>query len=134
MGKPSIIVEAGGGGRLTEDAVQYITNGINNVMKKLKMIEGVPTPTEKPRIRYRPMVYVNRGGLLYTPPLGTRVKKGDNVGEVRNIFGDLLETLHSPVNGVIIFRRSPLPVSKNDKAVAIISDEDIPPPKSRPHP
>lgn len=131
LGKPTIVVEAGGYGRLSEDATKFLTNGIVNVMRRLKMLEGTPTPNERPKIRDRPSVYVKRGGLLYTPPIGTRIKKGECVGEVRNIFGELLETLQSPVNGVIIWRRSPFPVAKNDRAVAIVSDDDTRPDEER---
>ena len=133
-GKLSIVVEAGGYSRLSEDAVQFIVNGLSNLMKKLKMIEGAPTQATKQRIRQRWNFHVKRGGLLYTPPLGAKVKKGDKVAEVRNMFGDVLETMQSPVDGVIAFRRSPLPVSTNDRAVGIIPDDDLPAPKARPYP
>jgi len=134
MGIPSIIVEAGGYGRLMEEAVQFINNGINNVMKKLNMIEGAPTATQKQRVRQRWNIYVKRGGICHVPPLGTKVKKGDKVAEVRNIYGDLLEAVESPVDGYICFRRNPIPISTNDRVVGIVPDEDLPPPKPRPYP
>jgi hypothetical protein len=134
MGIPSLLVEAGGYGRVIEEAVQFIDNGIGNAMKRLKMITGEPTQTKKPRIRQRWLLYVTRGGICYTPALGTRVKKGDKVAEVRSIFGELLETLQSPIDGYICFRRSPIPVSTNDRAIGIIPDEDVAPPKPRPYP
>ena len=134
MGIPSIIVEAGGYGRVMEEAIQFIDNGINNVMKKLKMIEGTSTVTQKQRIRQRWNVHVNRGGVCQVLPLGTKVKKGDKVAEVRSIFGDLLETAESPVHGYICFRRNPSPISTNDRVVGIVPDEDLAPPKPRPYP
>jgi len=39
------------------------------------------------------------------PPLGTRVKKGDEVAEVRNLFGELLETVTSPVRSPVVSER-----------------------------
>lgn len=134
MGKPCIVVEAGGYGRVNEEAVQLIVSGINNVMKRLKMIEGTPSSSRKQISRTRWNVYVTRGGICYTPPLGTRVKKGEKIVEVRDLFGELLETVTSPVGGVINFRRTPLPVNTNDRAVGITPDEDIPPPEPRPYP
>jgi len=133
-GKPAIVVEAGGYGRLEEDAVQFIVKGITNIMKKLKMIDGTPTPTRSQKVRQRWMVYAKRGGLLYTPPLGTKVKRGEKVGEVRNVFGELLETLEAPVDGVVTFRRSPFPASTNDRAFGVFPHEDLPAPKARPYP
>jgi predicted deacylase len=134
LGKPSIVIEAGGYGRLSEEAVRLIVNGIDNVMKRLKMIEGEPAPPRRQIIRSRWNVYVTRGGICHSLPLGARVKKGDKVAEVCDIFGELLETVTSPVDGVISFRRSPLPVSTNDRAVGITPDEDLPPPNPRPYP
>jgi len=134
MGNPAIVVEAGGFGRVMEEAVQFINNGLNNVMKKLKMIEGIPTPTRKQRTRQRWNVYAKRGGICIPLPLGTKVKKGDKVAEVRSIFGELLETVESPVDGYICFRRNPIPISTNDRVVGIVPDEDLAPPKARPYP
>ena len=134
LGKPAVVVEAGGYGRVTEDAVQLITNGIINVMKRLKIVEGSPTPTRKQRVRKLWSVHVKRGGLGYTIPIGTRVKKGDRVAEVRNIFGELAETIDSPVDGVVILRRSPIPVCTNDRILGIMPEEDLAPPQPRPYP
>jgi predicted deacylase len=134
LGKPSIVIEAGGYGRLIEEAVQLIVNGVGNVMKRLKMMEGEPAPPRKQMIRTRWNVYVTRGGICHTLPLGTRVKKGDKVAEVCDIFGELIETVTSPVDGVINFRRTPMPINTNDRAVGITPDEDVSPPASRPYP
>ena len=134
MRKPSMIIETGGYGRLIEGSVQLIVNGITNTMKRLKMIEGGPSPARKQKTRQRWNVYVTRGGICYTPQIGTKVKKGEKVAEVRSIFGELLETVTSPIDGVVNFRRSPIPVSTNDRAVGIIPDEDRPPPAPRPYP
>jgi hypothetical protein len=134
MGIPSIRVEAGGYGRVEEEAVKFTTDGINNVLKKLNMMEGAPVPTQKQRIRQRWSSYVKRGGVCHPLPLGTRVKKGDKVAEVWSIFGELLESIESPVDGYICFRRNPIPVSTNDRVVQIVPDEDLPPPPSRPYP
>ena len=129
-----MIIETGGYGRLIEGSVQLIVNGITNTMKRLKMIEGGPSPARKQKTRQRWNVYVTRGGICYTPQIGTKVKKGEKVAEVRSIFGELLETVTSPIDGVVNFRRSPIPVSTNDRAVGIIPDEDLPPPAPRPYP
>ncbi len=134
MGIPSIRIEAGGYGRVVEAAVQFITDGINNVMKKLKMIDGAPTPTQKQRIRQRWSCYVKRGGVCHPVPLGTKVKKGDKVAEVWSIFGEHLETIESPTNGYVCFRRNPIPIATNDRVIQIVPDEDLPPPESRPYP
>ena len=131
MGKPSIVAEAGGAGRVDENATRWHVEGILNVMKRLKMTEGIPNPPRKQRIRRRFNLTVRRGGICYTPLLGTRVRKGDEVGLVRDLFGNVLETIRSPVNGVVTFRRSLPPACTNDRVVGITPDDDLVP---REHP
>lgn len=129
IGKPSIVAEAGGFGRVDENATRWHVEGILNVMKRLKMIEGIPNPPRKQSIRRRFNLTVRRGGICYTPPLGTRVKKGDEVGLVKDLFGNVLETITSPANGVVTFRRSIPPVCTNDRVVGITPDDDLVPPE-----
>jgi hypothetical protein len=129
IGKPSIVAEAGGFGRVDENATRWHVEGILNVMKRLKMIEGIPNPPRKQRIRRRFNLTVRRGGICYTPALGTRVKKGDEVGLVKDLFGNVLETITSPVNGVVTFRRSLPPVCTNDRVVGMAPDDDLVPPE-----
>jgi len=133
MGKPSIVAEAGGFGRIDETAVRWHVEGMVNVMKRLKMIEGTPNKPRPQGNRKRFNLIVGRGGICYTPPLGTRVRKGDQVGVVKDMFGNVLETLKSPIDGVISFRRNPISVNTNDRAIGITPDEDLVPPE-RPYP
>jgi predicted deacylase len=135
LGKPALTVEAGGYGRVMEDAVKLMVNGVTDVMRRIGMKEGEPRPARKQIVRKGWWsVYVKRGGVCYSAALGTKVKKGERIGEVRNVFGDVLERLDSPINGLVIFRRSTLPVSTNDRVLGILPDDDLPPPKPRPYP
>jgi predicted deacylase len=133
MGKPSIVAEAGGFGRIDENAVRWHVEGMFNAMKRLKMIEGTPNKARAQRIRKRFSLIVSRGGICYIPPLGTRVKKGDQVGVVKDMFGNVLEALKSPIDGVVCFRRNSFSVNTNDRVVGITPDEDLVPPE-RPYP
>ena len=133
LGKPAIVIEAGGHGRVLEDAVDLITNGIRNAMKRLKMLEGTPTPTKQIVRRGWWSVYVKRGGVCHSVPIGARVKKGQQVAEVHDLFGERLETLESPVDGRVVFRRTPIAISTNDRVLGIAPDQDLPPPKPGPY-
>jgi predicted deacylase len=63
-----------------------------------------------------------------------KVRKGDKVAEVRNIFGELLETITSPIDGIISYRRVPYPVCRKMSVIGILPDEDLPPPPAPPFP
>ena len=134
LGKPAVVIEAGGYGRVLDDAVNLITDGIRNAMKRIKMMDGTPTPTKQTVRRGWWSVYAKRGGVCYPVPIGTKVKKGQQVAEVHNLFGDRLETLESPVDGTVIFRRTPIAISTNDRVLGIAPDQDLPAPKARPYP
>ena len=134
LGKPAVIVEAGGYGRVIEEAVDLISDGIRNTMKRLEMLEGTPTTTKQIVRRGWWSVYVKRGGVCQSVPVGARVKKGQQVAEVQNLFGEPIETVESPVDGKVIFRRTPIAISTNDRVLGIAPEEDLPPPKTRPYP
>jgi predicted deacylase len=49
-------------------------------------------------------VYTKQAGMWYSKvAAGDRVKKGKPIGTVGDFFGDTLEKIISPVNGVVLF-------------------------------
>jgi uncharacterized protein len=113
-GVPSILAEAGGVGQMQEDAVELLVNGVVNVMRHLGMIAG-----EHPHLNPLPnkgeegsatvltkfeWIYTKCTGVWY-PKVGAGdvVNKGEQIGTVGDLFGDTLERIISPVNGVVLF-------------------------------
>ena len=113
-GVPSILAEAGGVGQMQEDAVELLVNGVVNVMRHLGMIAG-----EHPHLNPLPnkgeegsatvltkfeWVYTKSAGVWY-PKVGAGdvVNKEEQIGTVGDLFGDTLERIISPVNGVVLF-------------------------------
>ena len=121
-GIPSILAEAGGVGQIQEEAVALLVQGVINVMKYLDMLDdgNVESHTEtnskpKPEKTARRAVatavltkfewlYAKQQGLWY-PKVGPGdlVNKGQEIGTIGDLFGDTLEKIISPVNGVILF-------------------------------
>jgi predicted deacylase len=131
-GIPSILAEAGGVGQMQEEAVAVLFRGVINVMRHLGMMESVgeatatvndearmtnDETTPKSKIQKTPRsavattvltkfewLYTTHEGMWY-PKVGPgdRVEKGQEIGTVRDLFGDTLEKIISPVNGVILF-------------------------------
>src|SRR5262245_2483663 len=121
-GVPSILAEAGGVGQMQEDAVALLVNGVVNVMRHLGMIQDgqVESHTEtksksKPKKTAHSAVattvltrfewlYTKHQGIWYSHvAAGDLVKQGQEIGTVGDLFGDILEKIVSPVNGVILF-------------------------------
>ena len=132
---PAIISESGGYGRLDENCIKFHMDGIMNVLKNIKMIEGVPFKKKNQKIRPRFILGAKHGGLFYGVPLGTKVKEDQKIGQVKNVFGESKYTIKSPANGIIVFKRAILPCSRGDRLFAIFPDEQPgTPPPSIPYP
>ena len=123
-GTPAILAEAGGAGQMQEEAVSLLVNGVVNVMRHLAMIEDAKFESHianetnskaKPKKTARSAVattiltkfewlYTKSTGVWYPKVAqGDAVREGEQIGTVGDLFGDTLEEIVSPVNGVVLF-------------------------------
>jgi uncharacterized protein len=132
-GIPAILAEAGGVGQMQEDAVALLFRGAINVMRHLGMVKSVEdvrisnderNSKEKKTVRRAvamaktsaadtaastlltkfEWVYTKSAGMWYPKiAAGDVVKEGEQIGTVGNLFGDTLEKIVSPMNGVVLF-------------------------------
>lgn len=102
-GVVSIFAEAGGNGTLDDGDVQIHLTGIRNVMRRLGMIDGAPEPPPGPRVlaRERVLVRATRAGLLRLKVrIGDTIAAGQEVAEVCNLFGEVVERVRAPGAGL----------------------------------
>lgn len=111
-GIPAICSEAGGLGKVDETSVAFHLTGISNVMRILNMIDGKPDNLPVPTvIRRMHRVRTHRGGFwLPTVQVGSIVSSGALLGIVKNLFGEILEEVRSPVRGLVWYYVSQPPV------------------------
>src|SRR5882724_9728739 len=124
-GIPAILAEAGGVGQMQEEAVSLLVNGVVNVMRHLGMIDNAkfeshiantetnskPKPKKTARSAVATTVltkfewlYTKSTGVWYPKVAeGDAVREGEQIGTVGDLFGDTLENINSPVNGVVLF-------------------------------
>jgi predicted deacylase len=113
-GVPAILAEAGGVGQMQEDAVELLVHGVINVMRHLGMVGGdhphlnpLPNKGEEGSatvLTKFEWVYTKRSGVWYPKvAAGDVVNEREQIGTVGDLFGDTLEKIISPVNGVILF-------------------------------
>jgi predicted deacylase len=103
-GIPGVIPEAGHSGKVQEASVNLLMNGALNVMKYLKMQDGSPSLGNPKFIKAQHLVKVHNSGFFHlSSQIGALVSKNEVLGEVRNLFGEVIEQLKSPVNGVLDF-------------------------------
>jgi predicted deacylase len=101
-GVVSIFAESGGNGTLEEADVRVHLDGVTNVMRYLRMIDGAPTAAG-PRVaaRDRRVVRATRAGLLrLRVKIGDELAAGQEVAEVCNVFGEVVETVRSSGAGI----------------------------------
>jgi predicted deacylase len=105
QGKPAITTEWGYLGRTDEIAVQRNVNGVLSVMRLLRMIDGDPDMVEHPVwIDKYEVVYSKWDGLFFPEvEMGQYVAAGQPVGYITDYFGDRVETLTAPFEGIMLY-------------------------------
>ena len=121
-GIPSVTAEAGERGKLEEESVKVLYEGMVNVMKQLKMIDGALSPTRKKTLlQHGAVVCPNIGGLFYpNVSCGDHVDIGTKLGVVKNLRGEVKETLSSKTKGVVLSLTPLMPVSTGEFVILIV--------------
>lgn len=102
QGIVSILAEAGGDGMLEESDVRVHVDGAMNVMRQLGMVDG-PRPMAAGTVvaRDRVVIRARRSGLLrLTARIGDAIRAGQELGDIRDVFGDVVERVCAPGDGI----------------------------------
>ncbi len=124
-GIPTVAIEAGEGWRALEPFVSILLRGIRNFLKYVGALDGGPElPPMQVEVTTRHEVTANRGGMshLKVKP-GEYVRAGQVVAEIRDMFGDVIEELRAPFNGIIV-RCSLLPTVATGARVCNVYQTD----------
>ncbi len=128
-GIPAITVEVGNPQRVQDDLVLWSVLGIEQVMHLLGMIPAAPRrspPWQTVLCGRSYWLYTDRGGFLEIfPQLCDRVKAGDRVAQVRDVYGRVIRDIFTPEAGVII-GRSTNPVNQTGSRVLHLGTEGDP--------
>jgi predicted deacylase len=78
------------------------------------MLEGAPDPPRSTVLTRFEWLYSRPAGFwVATRATGERVTKGETLGEVRDLYGDTLQTIQAPADGVILFLTTSAAVKAN---------------------
>ena len=105
LGIHAVTIEVGDPNQFQKGMIDSGLAGTLNVMRYLKMIEGEVIAPKLPAVicKKSKWLYANRGGILEVfPEVTQKIKKGDKIAIVRDIFGDIINTYNSPEEGIII--------------------------------
>jgi uncharacterized protein len=115
----SILAESGGNGTLEEEDVRVHLEGVWNVMRYLKMIDGKPR-VSAPQITAtgREITRAKRAGLLRLKvAIGDTVADGQVVAEIADLFGQTVEEVRVVKGGIAGLVWSHKTVSTGDPIV-----------------
>ncbi|WP_180955734.1 MULTISPECIES: succinylglutamate desuccinylase/aspartoacylase family protein [Bacillus] len=102
-GIPTVTVECGGG-NVTEEHERLFKFSIKNAMKALDMLPGeAPVQKEYTVINKADFLFTGEGGLFVPAcKVGDVLNKGDLIGSIMNLYGDITEEIHCPLDNAYI--------------------------------
>jgi predicted deacylase len=105
-GIPGTMSEIGRDGKIERELVEKQYTGVLNTMRYLGILEGKPQiNTNARKLKNAVLVSARKGGLFQSfVEIGEKVSRGQTVGEVVALNGDTVETIKSPIDGVVICR------------------------------
>lgn len=104
-GIPAITLEVGDPNTFQKGMIRSGLTGIFNVLCEYNMLEDAVEEPETPSVICHSSywIYTDVGGLLRVfPKITERVKKGDPIADIHNVFGDLTKTYTAPEDGIVI--------------------------------
>ena len=100
--------EAGGMGRCQSDIVTGVVKGIYNIMKHLGMLEGEAEVPPRAKVYSPYHLYAERGGFFISHVrAGDMVEEGQVLGLIKDLWGETLEEIIVPTDGVVHMVTSP---------------------------
>jgi hypothetical protein len=120
-GVPAFTFEIGEGGRLEQSVTDEGARCITNALIGLGMIEG---ERRLPPVSHLMSDFLglraHRGGLLRTEvELGAVVKKGQLLATITDIWGDVVETVVAPQDGVFVRSTTLSNLATGERAVTL---------------
>jgi uncharacterized protein len=104
LGIPCMTLELGAPQVLQPEIVERATKGLRRIARHLEMIQRPLNPRSRPPLcGESSWVYTEHGGLLEVfPELLERVREGQLIGRIVNLFGEIVGEYHAPFRGVVI--------------------------------
>jgi uncharacterized protein len=103
-GVPAIIAEAGGIGQLEESAVALLADGTRSALRHLGSLPGEPSaPVSRDVGDFVWLRCARAGFWAAAVSTGDEVDAGALLGEVRDLYGDVIEEVRAPAPGVLLF-------------------------------
>jgi predicted deacylase len=139
LGAIGILCEFGGQGHVEPEFVARHAAGVRGVIAEMGIGDFPQSPIERETGPLKPgastrldseawlRAEIPTDVLGYWHPtvaVGSVVKKGEKLGEVQGVFGDLLQAPTAPIDGVVIFLVTTLAMNNGDPLLALGGDPE----------
>ncbi len=105
LGIPAITLEVGNPSIYQRKLIRSGIEGIHNVLCHLKMIDDEIEAVEKETVICKSSywIYTDSGGLLNVQAkLLDRLKANENIGHIRDVFGQKIKDYYAPEAGIVV--------------------------------
>lgn len=105
-GIPGVIAEAGGRGLLEESATSLLVEGARNALRALGVLAGESSPPPAGQRQVGSFLWLRSreaGWWDWAVEAGEDVDEGQVLGRIRSLWGDALEEVVAPADGVVLF-------------------------------
>jgi predicted deacylase len=121
-GRPTVLIEIGENGRRDEALISTLVDGLVNLLRELRMVDGTPSaPPPDTRWLDDTVGVAATATGIFTPAAttGRAVKAGDALGTIRDYRGVPIETVRSPLDGYVLYGITGPPVVAGDTVATI---------------
>jgi predicted deacylase len=121
LGKPAIIGEGGGSGKVGEFETKRLFDGLLRVCRGVGITKGEVKEKASTKVHGLTLLTSNYDGLLYCKVgVGDRVSRGDTLAEVRNWEGLVLQRVTAPCDGIIEITVNWMPIRSGEYVLAMV--------------
>lgn len=121
LGKPAIIGEGGGSGRVGEAETRSLLEGLMRVCRAIGVISGDVKERASVRVHDLTLLTTQFDGLLSCKVgVGDRVSRGELLAEVRDWEGSVLQEVSAPYDGIIEITVNWMPVRSGEYVLAMV--------------
>jgi len=120
-GIPAILTEAGGQGIWSKEDVRAHTDGLDRLLRHLKMTDGPPpAPVACALLSRFLWLRSDHDGFWYPAvAVGDQVKAGQELGAIKDWEGHVLQRAVAEADGRVLFIVSSLAINKTDPLLAV---------------
>lgn len=118
---PAIGVELGGLARVEREQVETVQNGLLNVLRQLRALQGDPLPVAKPMFMTHSQSVISPTNGLWFPTVraGQPIAKDSVIGAIHDPFGATLAEVRSPLTGYVVYVTTTPPTNEGETLASI---------------